>query len=325
MVESAAQVREALGDPQLSLDSPPRLLRALHRAEIDVESTSKWELTRYDHPAIEPLLRYKKQSRLLAANGWAWLDEWVHEGRYRPVYVPGGVVTGRWASSGGGALQIPRQLRPALRADEGWRLVSADVAQLEPRVLAAMSADTAMATAGAGKDLYSGIVDAGIVASRQEAKVGVLGALYGGTTGDSGRVVPRLRRTFPDAMALVDGAAATGERGGTVSTWLGLFLPRSRGGLDAGPDQCVPPRSVLRRAGAGATLRARSWPLHPQLRRPGHGCGMGAVLARGAETRAGALRTGGPRGRGTRLGPRVRAPCAPRVLPPRRGDRACAG
>ena len=225
MVASAAEVRAALGDPQLALDSPPRLLRALHRAEIDVESTSKWELTRYDHPAIEPLLRYKKQSRLLTANGWAWIDEWVHEGRYRPVYVPGGVVTGRWASSGGGALQIPRQLRPALRADDGWRLVSADVAQLEPRALAAMSADAAMATAGAGKDLYSGIVEAGIVASRQEAKVGVLGALYGGTTGDSGRVVPRLRQNFPDAMTLVDGAAATGERGGTVSTWLGRSSP----------------------------------------------------------------------------------------------------
>src|SRR5699024_5639022 len=150
---------------------------------------------------------------------------WVREGRYRPVYVPGGVVTGRWASSGGGALQIPRQLRPALRADPGWRLVSADVSQLEPRVLAAMSGDRAMIAAGAGQDLYSGIVDAGIVATRQEAKIGVLGALYGGTTGDSGRVVPRLRRTFPDAMALVDGAAATGERGGTVTTWLGRSSP----------------------------------------------------------------------------------------------------
>ncbi|WP_193104452.1 bifunctional 3'-5' exonuclease/DNA polymerase [Brachybacterium sp. FME24] len=225
MAQTAAEVRTALGDPQLSIDSPPRLLRALHRAEIDVESTSQWELASYDHPAIEPLLRYKKQSRLLTANGWAWIDEWVHEGRYRPVYVPGGVVTGRWASSGGGALQIPRQLRPALRADDGWRLVSADVAQLEPRVLAAMSGDRAMATAGAGKDLYSGIVDAGIVATRQEAKVGVLGALYGGTTGDSGRVVPRLRQNFPDAMRLVDGAAATGERGGTVSTWLGRSSP----------------------------------------------------------------------------------------------------
>ncbi|MEE1617525.1 bifunctional 3'-5' exonuclease/DNA polymerase [Brachybacterium sp. J153] len=225
MVEVGAEVRAALGDPQLSLESPPRLLRALHRAGIDVRSTSQWELQEQEHPAIEPLLRYKKMSRLLTANGWAWIDEWVHEGRYRPVYVPGGVVTGRWASSGGGALQIPRQLRPALRADPGWMLVSADVSQLEPRVLAAMAADEAMITAGAGRDLYAGIVDAGIVATRQEAKVGVLGALYGGTTGDSGRVVPRLRQRFPAAMALVDGAAATGERGGTVTTWLGRSSP----------------------------------------------------------------------------------------------------
>lgn len=225
MVETGAEVRAALGDPLVPLDSPPKLLRALHRAGIDVASTSQWELQQHEHPAIEPLLRYKKMSRLLTANGWTWLDEWVHEGRYRPVYVPGGVVTGRWASSGGGALQIPRQLRPALRADPGWRLVSADVSQLEPRVLAAMSGDRAMITAGAGKDLYSGIVEAGIVQTRQEAKIGVLGALYGGTTGDSGRVVPRLRRNFPAAMALVDGAAATGERGGTVTTWLGRSSP----------------------------------------------------------------------------------------------------
>ena len=157
MAAAAAEVREALGDPTLPLESHPRLLRALHRAEIDVASTSQWELMEHEHPAIEPLLRYKKMSRLLAANGWAWLDEWVHDGRYRPVYVPGGVVTGRWASSGGGALQIPRQLRPALRADPGWRLVSADVSQLEPRVVAAMSGDPAMIVAGAGKDLYSPI------------------------------------------------------------------------------------------------------------------------------------------------------------------------
>jgi DNA polymerase-1 len=225
MAEAAAEVRTALGDPLLSIDSPPRLLRALRRSGIDVSSTSQWELQEIEHPVIEPLLRYKKMSRLLTANGWHWLEEWVHEGRYRPVYVPGGVVTGRWASSGGGALQIPRRLRPSLRADPGWRLVSADVSQLEPRVLAAMSADRAMTAAGAGKDLYSGIVDAGIVATRQEAKIGVLGALYGGTTGDSARVVPRLRERFPRAMRLVDDAAATGERGGTVTTWLGRSSP----------------------------------------------------------------------------------------------------
>ena len=152
MLAKAEEVRAALDDPRVNLDSPNRLLAALRNAGINVASTSKWELRTSEHPAIEPLLEYKKMARLLSANGWHWLDEWVDEGRYRPVYVPGGVVTGRWAASGGGALQIPRQLRPALRADEGWRLVSADVAQLEPRALAAMSGDRAMAEAGFGRD-----------------------------------------------------------------------------------------------------------------------------------------------------------------------------
>ncbi len=106
------EVRAALGDPAASLDSPPKLLRALRAAGIEASSTSRWELAEHEHPAIPPLLHYKKLARLLSANGWNWLDEWVRDGRYRPVYVPGGVVTGRWASSGGGALQIPRSLRP---------------------------------------------------------------------------------------------------------------------------------------------------------------------------------------------------------------------
>jgi DNA polymerase-1 len=164
--------------------------------------------------------------RMYTANGWAWLDEWVDDGRFRPVYVPAGVVTGRWASSGGGALQIPRQLRTAVRADPGWCFVIADVAQLEPRVLAAMSRDTALATAARGRDLYAGIVELGAVGTRAEAKVAILGAMYGATTGDSGRLVPRLRRAFPKAMELVDEAARTGEAGGTVSTWLGRTAPR---------------------------------------------------------------------------------------------------
>ena len=222
---AASRVREALGEPTANLDSQPKLLRSLHRAGVLAESTSRWELAEYRHPVIEPLLEYKKLSRLLSANGWSWLAEWVHDGRFRPVYVPGGVVTGRWASSGGGALQIPRQLRAAVRADPGWRLVIADVAQLEPRVLAAMARDTALADAARGKDLYAGIVDTGAVALRSEAKVAMLGAMYGATTGDSGRLVPRLRRTFPRAMALVDDAARTGENGGVVTTWLGRSSP----------------------------------------------------------------------------------------------------
>ncbi|WP_424936063.1 MULTISPECIES: bifunctional 3'-5' exonuclease/DNA polymerase [Bacteria] len=226
MAELAAKVGELLGDTGVNPDSPPRLLRALRRAGILVESTSRWELAEIEHPAVAPLLAYKKLARLFTANGWTWLDEWVRDGRFRPIYLTGGVVTGRWASSGGGALQIPRSLRPAVRADEGWLLVCADVAQLEPRVLAAMARDREMATAAQGSDLYAGIVRSGVVATREEAKYAVLGAMYGATTGDSGRLAPRLRSVFPAAMALVDEAARTGEEGGAVSTLLGRSSPR---------------------------------------------------------------------------------------------------
>lgn len=226
MVELGDRVRDLLGDASLHLDSQQKLLRALHRVGVQVESTSRWELAEHDHPVVEPLLAYKKLSRLLSANGWAWLAEWVHDGRFRPVYIPGGVVTGRWASAGGGALQLPRSLRPAVRADPGWTLVVADVAQLEPRMLAAMASDEAMALAARGNDLYAGVVDSGAVATREEAKYAVLGAMYGATTGDSGRLVPRLRKVYPRAMALVDVAARTGEDGGIVSTWLGRSSPR---------------------------------------------------------------------------------------------------
>lgn len=238
--ELATVIRQALGDPTASLDSQPKLLRSLHRVGVHAQSTSRWELAEYDHPVIAPLLMYKKLTRLASANGWAWLDEWAPDGRFRPVYVPGGVVTGRWASSGGGALQLPRQLRPAVHADPEWTLVVADVAQLEPRVLAAMSGDGALAAAARGRDLYDGIVAEGIVTTRQEAKIAMLGAMYGATTGDSGRLVPALRRAYPRAMGLLEDAARTGEQGGVVSTWLGRSSPPPSPGW----------RAVQERAGA---------------------------------------------------------------------------
>lgn len=222
----ADEVRAALGQPSLNLDSQPDLLRGLRAAGCDVESTRTWEIKALEHPVRDPLLAYKKLSRLLSANGWAWMEAWVHDGRFRPDYVPGGVVTGRWATSGGGALQLPASIRAAVRADPGWKLVVADAAQLEPRVLAAMSGDNAMAAAGRKADLYQGVVDAGIVETRSEAKYAMLGAIYGATTGPSAVLMPRLTRAYPHAVALVESGARAGERGDVVSTWLGRTSPR---------------------------------------------------------------------------------------------------
>lgn len=222
----ATELRAELGSPRLNPDSPQELMRALHRAGIEARTTRAWELRQYAHPAIAPLLEYKKMARLLSANGWAWLDAWVRDGRFRPEYVVGGVVTGRWASRGGGAMQIPADVRSAARALPGHRLVVADASQLEPRVLAALAGDGAMAAAARGSDLYASIAAAGFGGDRAQAKVALLGAIYGATTGESGRLMPQLTRLYPRAVALVERAARDGERGLTVTTHLGRSTPR---------------------------------------------------------------------------------------------------
>ncbi|HEV7566993.1 MAG TPA: bifunctional 3'-5' exonuclease/DNA polymerase [Microbacteriaceae bacterium] len=222
----AVRVQAALDAPTLNPDSQAELLRALGRTGLIVTSTRSWELKKLDHPVIEPLLEYKKLSRLQSANGWAWMDAWIRDGRFHPDYVPGGVVTGRWATRGGGALQLPKQIRGAVVADPGWKLIVADAAQLEPRILTGMAGDTAMAEAGRGKDLYEGIVASGAVDERAQAKVAMLGAMYGATTGESGRLMPRLTRAFPRAIRLVEDAARAGERGEIVTTRLGRSSPR---------------------------------------------------------------------------------------------------
>ncbi|QSZ51118.1 bifunctional 3'-5' exonuclease/DNA polymerase [Arthrobacter sp. D5-1] len=220
-----AELRHILNSPTLNPDSPQDLMRALHRNGIEVKSTRQWELQESKHPAIQPLLAYKKLSRLHTANGWAWLDAWVRDGRFHPEYVVGGVVSGRWASRGGGALQIPRNIRGAVHANPGHKLIVADASQLEPRVLVALAQDTKMAEAARDKDLYAGIAAQGFGGDRAKAKIALLGAIYGATTGESGRLMPQLTRTYPRAVGFVEQAAREGEGGRTVTTRLGRSSP----------------------------------------------------------------------------------------------------
>ena len=181
-------------------------MRALHRNGIEVKSTRQWELKESSHPAIEPLLAYKKLSRLHTANGWAWLDAWVKNGRFQPEYVVGGVVSGRWASRGGGALQIPRQIRGAVHADPGHKLIVADASQLEPRVLAALAQDSTMAEAARDQDLYAGIAAKGFGGDRGQ-----------GQDGPAGRHVRRhVRRSRP-----ADAAAGHGPTRAPSASWSG--------------------------------------------------------------------------------------------------------
>ncbi|MFD0632641.1 bifunctional 3'-5' exonuclease/DNA polymerase [Catenulispora yoronensis] len=182
MAAATAELAAALGVRALNPDSAPQVTKAFADVGVKLPSLRRWDLEKIDHPAIPLLLKYKELSRLYSFNGWVWRDTWVVAGRFRPEYTVGGVVTGRWAARGGGALQIARRLRKAVIADPGWVFVAADAAQLEPRILAAMAQDPGMAEATQSDDMYAAL--AGVFeGSRDQAKLGLLGAMYGQTGG----------------------------------------------------------------------------------------------------------------------------------------------
>jgi DNA polymerase family A len=271
----AARIGDAFGQP-LNPDSPAQVLRAFAAAGTPLPSTRSHVLRGVDHPAVPLLLAYKELSRLHAAYGWAWLDAWVAGGRFRPEYVPGGVVSGRWATRGGGALQIPMALRRAVVADPGWTLVVADASQLEPRVLAALSGDDGLALAAAraapgtastsaseasvghaaGGDLYAALAADAFGGDRARAKTALLAAMYGG---DAGQLMTVLRRRFPAAVGYVEAAARTGEEGGLVRSRLGrtcpppsagwLAMAERAGGADPDPDAAARARRAARDRG----------------------------------------------------------------------------
>lgn len=256
LADLAARISAALGGRPVNPDSPSQVLRALAAAGVRVPSTRVQVLRGVDHPAAALLMEYKELARLHATYGWAWLDEWVTGGRFRPEYVVGGVVSGRWATRGGGALQIPRVLRRGVVADPGHVLVVADAAQLEPRVLAALAGDRAFAAAAGTGDLYEALAGA-FGGDRAKAKVALLSAMYGGAGGEAGQLLAVLRRRFPLASQYVEAAARAGEEGRVVRSRLGRTCPPPSElwrGLTAEPDD---PGTDLPLAGRYVRARGR--------------------------------------------------------------------
>jgi DNA polymerase-1 len=225
LVVLADEVAAAFGGVRVRPDSPADVMRAFHHAGFPVTSTRAWELRDIDHPAVPLLRRYKELYRIWTAHGWAWRQMWVRDGRFHAEYVPAGVVSGRWATRGGGALQIPKVIRGAVRADPGWRLVVADAGQLEPRILAAVSGDEGMMRAAGAGDMYAALAQEAFGGNRATAKIALLGAMYGQTGGQAAPALATLRRSYPKALAYVEEAARLGEAGGLVRSWLGRTSP----------------------------------------------------------------------------------------------------
>ncbi|GAA2538113.1 bifunctional 3'-5' exonuclease/DNA polymerase [Streptomyces fimbriatus] len=256
LAELADEVSAAFGR-RVRPDLPADVVKAFAQAGVKVSSTRRWEIESVDHPAVKPLLEYKKLYRIWVAHGWSWLQDWVRDGRFRPEFHAGGTVTGRWVTNGGGALQIPKVIRRAAVADPGWRLVVADADQMEPRVLAAISRDPGlMEVAGREADLYQSVSDRAFSGDRAQAKLAVLGAVYGQTSGDGLKNLAVLRRRFPRAVAYVDEAARAGEEGRLVRTWLGRTCPPAARTTDDAVEEAGIPVSEAAEEGADGS---RPW------------------------------------------------------------------
>jgi DNA polymerase-1 len=225
LAELSARIADAFGGYRIHPDSPAEVLRAFAREGITLPSTRAWVLRGVDHPAVPLLLEFKELYRIWTAHGWSWRQQWVRDGRFHPEYVPAGVVSGRWATRGGGALQIPKVVRRAVRADPGWTFVVADAGQLEPRILAAVSGDERMLRAAGAGDMYAALATESFAGDRATAKVALLGAMYGQVGGQAAPALAALRRSYPTALAYVEDAARVGEAGGLVRSWLGRTCP----------------------------------------------------------------------------------------------------
>jgi DNA polymerase-1 len=101
--------------------------------------------------------------------------------------------------------------------------VRADLGQIEPRVLAAVSGDQALAAAAQADDLYAPVAGQ-LSVDRPTAKVAVLGAMYGQTTGHGAQALRRLNAAYPVAMSYLDAADRAGRAGRDLRTYGGRLI-----------------------------------------------------------------------------------------------------
>ena len=146
--------------PNINLDSPPQVMEALGHMGIKIEGTRSWQLQPLakEHPAIEKLLEYRSVQKLLSSYGLALLEHINPDtGRVHADFRQMGATGGRMSCSDPNLQQVPNtpEYRACFRAPAGRKLVIADYSQIELRILADWSQDTALVKALlSGEDLH---------------------------------------------------------------------------------------------------------------------------------------------------------------------------
>ena len=230
--------RHFRGDP-VDLRNPAQVRDLLARIGIVVPDTRSWRLEPYaeSSPAVAALLAWRKSERIATTYGWTWSERDIaDDDRLRGTWGASEGAGRMTASSG--LHNLPAELRVAVRPPEGRVLVRSDLGQIEPRVLAAVSGDASLAEAAREDDMYAPVAKA-LGSDRPTAKVAVLAAMYGQTTGPAGEALKDMDRAYPTAMAYLRTAEEHGRRGEDLRTYGGRLLRLSTLAdvlADAGPE-----------------------------------------------------------------------------------------
>jgi DNA polymerase-1 len=209
----------------VDLRNPADVKSMLRRCGIDVPDTRAWRLEamRDTHPVVDALLQWRKAERVATTFGHAWLATHVGaDGRLRGEWSGSDGAAGRM-TAGAGLHNLPAELRPIVVAEPGHVFVRADLGQIEPRVLAAVSGDPALRHATLDDDLYAPVAKR-LDVERSVAKVAVLAAMYGQTSGTAGQALRGMERAYPVAMGYLRTAADAGERGTEIRTFGGRLI-----------------------------------------------------------------------------------------------------
>lgn len=216
------------------LRSPVQVRSLLAAAGIEVPDTRAWRLEEFrdSHPIVAALLEWRKAERVATTYGYGWLDENLGpDGRLRGTWTGSDGAAGRMTASNG-LHNMPAAMRRAVIAAPGHVFVRADLGQIEPRVLAAVSGDQSLADATAADDLYLPVAGQ-LGVDRPTAKVAMIAAMYGQTTGHGGQAGRRMRAAYPVAMAYLDSADRSARAGRDLRTYGGRLVRMSGGPADA--------------------------------------------------------------------------------------------
>jgi DNA polymerase I len=271
----ARVLRHAPDGVTCDLRSAVQVKSLLAAAGIEVPNTRAHRLEpfRDSSPLVAALLEWRKAERIATTYGYAWLDENLGaDGRLRGAWTGCDGAAGRMTASSG-LHNMPAVLRGAVLAEDGYQFVRADLGQIEPRVLAVVSGDPALIAAAAADDMYLPVA-AELGVDRPTAKVAMLAAMYGQTTGHGGVAARRMRTAYPVAMGYLDAADRSARAGQDLRTYGGRLLRMSGGSLSAAPEGArgrYGRNAVIQGAAAelfkmwAVTVRARAAPLDARI------------------------------------------------------------